>query len=208
MKQLIKHLLQNNLEEILSRSLLNCHVKGLHSIMLSESPAKTIRLYVATPDHELYRNHYSEMDSVMSLAFHAHHCNLTLHCIKGILFNWEVVEDDNGSIELQKYIYHSKITEGDLSFEKIGTGKLRTTCHRYVNEGEAVFMKADQIHTVACEKNKLCAWLVYEGKEDKSYKPYCWTHSNVNNIDYSQLYQKPTEKQIMKLLKQIGLLNE
>ena len=109
MKTLIKHLLENNLEEILSKSLLHCHCLGVHSIILLNSTAKTIRLYVAEKGNELYRNQPSRVSSglPMAVSFHPHHCNLTIHVVKGILLNWIVKESEIG-FEIDKYLYQNQ----------------------------------------------------------------------------------------------------
>src|SRR6478752_10393471 len=98
MKHLISHLIKNYLEEIVNKSLLHCHCKGLHSIMLLESPGKTIRLFISTPQSEMYKNlpetfNYEKAtgeslfhSKKMSIAFHPHHCNVTLHVINGCIF--------------------------------------------------------------------------------------------------------------------------
>ena len=206
MQQLVKHLLANNLDEILSKSLLHCHCKGLHSIMLSESLEKTIRLYICVPENEMHKNFPENFgNNDMTIAFHPHHCNLTLHCIKGRFLNWEVKEVSAG-IVTTKYKYHSKIKEGDLSFEKLDTAYLETTMYRWLYEGNAVQMKANEIHTVACEYGKLSAWLVYEGKEDDKYNSLCWSNTNVNSQNFNGLYVKPTHNEVLELLTMVGLL--
>lgn len=53
MNSLIKHLWENNRKEIISKSIKNCHVKGLHSIMLLQSKNKTIRMYISDYNSEL-----------------------------------------------------------------------------------------------------------------------------------------------------------
>lgn len=212
MKQLIKHLWENNREEILSRSLLNCHCKGLHSIMLSEAPGKTIRLYISIPDSDMYKNFPNPGEEVidMSIAFHPHHCNLTLHCIKGELLNWELEEDLGGgdhALLLNKYRYHSQITEGNGYFEMIGPSVLRSTRYHWLRRGYSTHLKAKDIHTVAVMKGELVAWLVYEGKEDPTYQSFCWSNSDLTKQDLSDLYQKPTPDVVEDLLKLVGLLD-
>lgn len=205
MNNLVKHLFDNNFDEILQRSLLNCHVKGLHSIMLSEHKGATIRLYVADTNHELYvNNEFDILTHDLSIAFHPHHCNLTLECVKGQFLNWEVKESDKG-IKLNKFLYHSAIIEGKTHFELIDENShIETLKNRFVNKGECVMMKAEELHTVAVEKGKVAAWLVYEGKEDEKYSSYCWSNADLTNQDFSGLYGKPTKEDIFSLLKIAG----
>lgn len=204
MKELVRHLIANNFDEIRAKSLLNCHCKGLHSIMLLESPGKTIRLYIAVEGNELSRNFPD--GRFQSIAFHPHHCNLTLHCVKGQLLNWTLKESDASGMYLTKYKYRSKINEGELSFENSGVSYLKTESLTWLKKGESVHMPANQIHTVACNDNEISAWLVYEGVEDPHYESFCWSNSNPNQLDATGLYRQPTEQQILKLLSDCDLL--
>ncbi len=170
--------------------------------MLLDSPRKTIRLYIAVEGNELANNFPGPHRTYgMSLSFHPHHCNLTLHCIKGIFMNWEVkLSKGSSGFEIKKYKYQSKISAGELKFKEIGKSYLETTKFNWVNEGEAVFMKANDIHTVACSNTTTTAWLVYEGKESEQKNNYCWSNVDLNDKDDTGLYQKPTAEDIYKLL--------
>lgn len=208
MKHLISHLLKNNLEEIVSKSLLHCHCKGLHSIMLLESPGKTIRLFISTPESEMYKNLPEKFrQEKMSIAFHPHHCNVTLHVIEGYIVNWVPYISKAGHISnhVSKFKYHSKITEGETAFELMEDNYIHSASCRTIAEGDKVSMSANLPHTVGVPKGKLAAWFVYEGKEDPNYEPYCWSNHDVRNQDFSELYQKPIKKQVLDLLTSVGL---
>lgn len=207
MKQLIKHLWNNNREEIISKSLLNCHVEGVHSIMLSECPGKTIRLYVAQIGNKLNDNFPEKQGTTpMSVGFHPHHCNLTLHCIQGELLNWIITPRSYGPLRLTHFEYQSKITKGELLFKEIGEQDFIGTSAYTLKPGGVAQMKASDIHTVACSSEYLSAWLVYEGKEDPDYKSYCWSNCDPNLIDTSNLYQPCHELEIIGLLEQCNLM--
>lgn len=213
MQALIKHLLHNNLDEIVAKSILNCHCKGLHSIMLLEAPEKTIRLYIAVPGNEMDKNFNTDTyykgeplpSSDMSLSFHPHHCNLTLHCIIGELFNWSIKEDINGFL-INKFYYNSFITQGEIGFKHIGESFMVTNSMKWVTAGNYISMPANEIHTVACHNDRLTAWFVYEGKEDSGYKPYSYSVSDLTKQNYSNLYQKPSKEQVLTLLSDCGLI--
>lgn len=171
MKELVRHLWRSHKDEITAKSILNCHCRGVHSIMLIEKPEQTIRLYVADWPNDLYKN-YSFRDE-MSVAFHAHHCDLTIHVLKGELRNRVAKESEQGTI-LSKFIYHSKIKDDDIKFEKIGDVSVSVIKDLDLLPYQSVFMPADTIHTVASPIGIITAWFVYEGKEDPNYKPYCF----------------------------------
>lgn len=217
MKNLIKHLLINNLEEIQKKSLLNCHCMGLHSIMLLESPGKTIRLYVADVGNELYKNYPTEIynNGTLSLGFHDHHCNLTLDVIKGELLNWTIIQSDRGFNEpgmLTKFKYQSAILNG--SMEIIDTYESIRLCTKKIERlpyGHSTHMLARDIHTVACYPDQVTAWLVYEGLENNEYEPFIYHNANIStpNLMHSlKLYQKPTYSQIIDLLRKAELYND
>lgn len=190
MKTLINHLLKNNTEEILSKSLKNCHCKGLHSIMLLESPGKTIRLYVAATGNELYKNSPDSKEE-MSIGFHPHHCNLTLRVLAGELGNWIVEEKEDGDMVMKKYLYKSKIQFDDFEFSLIdNSARLQTKSIVRIPSGSSVQLNASEIHTVFSNSKTLTAWLVYEGKEDKRYTPFCWSNSDLTNVTDNSLYEK------------------
>lgn len=175
MKELIKHLLANNYDEIKEKSIFNCHSVGLHSIMLLESPGKTIRLYIADSNHVLYRNFPENLGQErLSLSFHAHHCNLTLHCVYGKLLNWHVKGTaEQFGFQIDKYNYKSKIKDGELSFHKVDSREnLETVNYIFLNEGDSLQMSASDIHTVAVDKGRVSAWLVYEGKKTLTTNPF------------------------------------
>lgn len=214
MKELIRHLVRVNIEEIVSKSLFNCHAMGVHSIMLLESPGKTIRVFIATKDHQLNKNlsaSQGEYYNRMSVGFHPHHCDITLHCVYGEIQNWIVTEHsfygDNYLVR-NKYKYHSKITDNEMSFELIGEKMLSTVSDNRIQTGESVFMKAHEIHTVGVEKGKEAAWFVYEGKEDANYQPFCYSNADPSQMNSfnANLYVKSSEVNILGLLNRFKLI--
>lgn len=214
MKHLVKHLLQNNLNEILSKSLLNCHAIGLHSIMLLDSPGKTIRLFIAVEGNELYRNgkENTYTDRPMSVGFHSHHCNLTLYCIKGQFINW-VVEKHDGTdpvnwsdlVQTEAYEYKSLIKQGELQFIHKHKQTLKTVYMQQIEAGNSVHLKANELHTVICKKDQISAWFVFEGKEDPNYDSTLYTNTNPNEQDNTQLYHTMGKNDLFHLLKLVDL---
>lgn len=202
MQHLVEHLIANNFEEILDRSLLNCHVHGLHSIMLLESPGKTIRLYITDSDHQ--------MSQLGDLAFHPHHCNLTLHCILGTMENVTIEPLKRGSwiapeLYLHRYRYQSKIKEGQGGFTFEGIDAFYSPVRNYMMEGSVEFMKATDIHTVIVPEGEVTAWFVYEGMEDPFYYSYSWSDKNLEDYTTEGLYIKPTREDLKRLFLKIGI---
>lgn len=232
MKQLVKHLVDNHIEEITQKSFLNCHTKGLHSIMLLDVPEKRIRLFISEPNSEMSKNTVENfVDGVpLSIAFHSHHCDITIRSIFGVIKNWKVCEisseeqtGDNhlvrpkhvdskisliDDIEVFKYAYKSAILDGEMKFEKQCSAKLRTVSVVSLYPGISIPMKANEIHTVSTDKNRICAWFVYEGKENSNYEKVCFSNSDPNISEFkNELYKKPTTEDVLGLLKMVHLLN-
>lgn len=190
------------MQEIVEKSFFNCHCKGLHSIMLLEGARKTIRLFVADIGNEMKKN-YPDMDFLprkdMSIAFHPHHCNITIDVIKGEIFNWIIGEDARG-FRINKYFYKSEISNGKIGFEFLGDTLMATKSREYISQGQSAYMEANLIHTVACDSKELTAWLVYEGKEDYDYHAINYSNNDLAKFNSDGLYKKPTELEITSLL--------
>jgi len=177
--------------------------------MLLESPGKTIRLYVADVDHELWKNDDRGFDNgTMTLGFHPHHCNLALHCVHGLVINQSVVKDIDGRWIFNQFYYHSKIngSSEESSFESEGYVQFEPSRRSAIGAGESLYLHASEIHTVFVHGGKSAAWLVYEGLEDPDYMPYCYSSADLTNSSLDGLYQKPYEEDIIRLLKIANLL--
>ncbi len=207
MKNYIKHLLRYNLDEVVEKSFLNCHARGVHSIMIDDTPEKRIRIFYATEEHELYKNFLN--DEKMSVAYHPHHCDITIEVISGLIKNSAIIPYDKGEISLTGFKYHSKITDGECYFEKIDDN-FRFTINKEKNgtfvPKESLFLPARELHTIAIAKGKSAAWYVYEGQEDLMYIPYCYTNTDPNEGDMSDMYIKPTKQEVIDILKDLLLI--
>jgi hypothetical protein len=115
MRNIFDFYLQHNLPTILQKSLINCHARGVDSILLDDTPGRRTRVFVARNTHELWKNipfgidlnlkagsdfipdswneeaDYAEnKDSnkpQLSVAIHPHHCDIELRIIKGMIVN-------------------------------------------------------------------------------------------------------------------------
>lgn len=205
MKKLIRHLVKENLENIVSKSYIDCHCKGLDSIMLLDSPEQTIRLFVSNPGSEMYKNNRIED---LSISFHSHHCNISLMPITIGVRNWVIgmCESNNNSFELYEYKFDSKIT-GNGEFIKTDNSPLFETLHRWDLKINSVYhMNAMKIHTVHCSMNMLTAWFVFEGKEDRSYDGLCYTKRDLTRFSFDNLYRPMNEIRCVETLKRLNIL--
>ncbi len=209
MKHLIRHLIDNHLDTIVAESLMHCHVHGLHSVMLLKSPERTIRMFITSDDHHLWMNYPSEIGSKpLSLGFHPHHCNMTLHVVRGAIFNWVVSPARRGFL-MDRFIWDTPIGreefKGGFFIDQQGV-IMDSVSQQRIFEGEAVHMHASDIHTVAIQRGEVTAWLVYEGREDPRYQPYAWSNADLSTFDTSGLYVKPTQDDVLALIADAGFI--
>lgn len=185
----------------------NCHVRGLHSIMLHNEPANRIRLFFTTTDHELWKN--GIWSEEMSLAYHPHHCDVRLVGVHGSVFNHELMLSgaaaglSGGRQELTMCKYHSAINGGH--------GRLVDTGHktnRYavastlINQYEhGLFLPAKVLHSIYVGRHERVAWLVFEGKEDPDYYPVCYTNNpNFDTEINDDMYVPMSKEQMYEAL--------
>lgn len=216
MKPLIRHLFHNNLEEILENSSANCHVRGLHSIMLLQKPGQSMRLYAATEDHELWRNGEEGIpESPMVAGFHPHHSNIMLHCVSGLVINPRAVvlradgpQDGFRTRRLKRYRFDKSVEdkEVDTGFIEDGHDLVRVTEYQHLQPRDFVEMASHELHTISIPKGRSAAWFVYNGKEDPQYIPYLWTNTDLHKSSVTELYQPMSEEKLHSLLVGADLL--
>lgn len=210
----LRHLIRENLQDIVEGSYLNCHVKGVHSLMLLDYPNKSIRLFYASPEHELYKNasvalEHNTNGMPMSAAFHPHRRNLTLYCLKGKIYNVAAMEWPSAYkyCSLDKYLYTSKILEDQMTFKKVEADcKVVVKSPTSLNVDDDIYLRSDDIHTIVADQGKACAWLVFEGNEDPSYINYCYSNCDLENVSEEGMYLKPNENQVRDILASVELL--
>lgn len=207
MRALIQHLLDNNLDAIVARSLNNCHAKGVSSIVLIDAPGERVRLFVAHENHDLARNSPAlYREAGMSIGFHPHHCNITLQQVAGTIWNWIVAPIDYTEIGTTKYSYESSITGTETQFIKQGYANLGTRSLYSLGNGESCQMDANELHTITCEAGEVAAWFVFEGKEDPEYEPVCYSTSYLEGFDPYGLYTPMTAVDVFTSPTSVGLI--
>lgn len=203
-RNIIKHFLSQHKDKILEKSLRNCHVKGMDSVMLDDTPGARIRIFFANEEHDLHKNY----NIPKTLAAHAHHCDLTLSCIYGSFENIIFKEASNSPhVCLNEWEYTSEILQA-------GKGGFKTTertasfefpKRNTVYNGEETHMIAADIHTVFVRKGMSAVWVVYEGKEDRNYKSLSYTNTDLSNFNTDNLYQKMDGDYLLGLFRKYKL---
>ncbi len=170
----------------------NCHVKGIHSVVMSEYKGRLTRMFIADQDHEMYDT--GDL-AAPALAYHPHKRDITILCLYGYITNTIIEFKDEGRLRLEQFVFDSAImgTGGrrDGSFQRtrkvFGFEVVRSTS--MVSDGQ-VHMKASEIHSVSVRQGCPAAWIVIEGDEDPLYHPFAYSARDLHEADISDLYHK------------------
>jgi len=200
MKELLRHLFQTDPSGLQERTLLDCHVQGVHSVVLYDTPGARLRLFYATKNHGLYF-HFPDFKD-LPVGFHAHHCDVSLYVLNGILSNFTVsfeLPATGPCFNFNRYKYTSSITNQKGSMEYVSKALTTIPKQQQLNSGMTVYMNAKTIHTVRVESN-FCIWAVMEGAEDSNYDNFLLTTRTLDENSTKGLYNKPTMEQFNEMI--------
>jgi len=187
MKEFIQHCLEDHPDEILKKSIKNCHVAWMHSIMFDSSGRK-IRMFYTDKNHDLWKNLPEYYEDWLSLWFHPHHCNISIVPLVWEILNWTVNTNPEWEIECSEYMFRSHIKSGAWGFEKIGEWvRLQTKQLLHLNPWQKRFMPADELHSVWVNQWNQAAWIVLEWEESSKNHEQCYSNTDHENIFYSIL---------------------
>lgn len=180
MLDFIQFSIENNLEFILKNSYINCHAKGLHSILFINNDLMKIRLFITTKDHTLYKNDIFSED--LSIAFHPHRFDLYLKVIEGCVINTIIKQcsfEYLNSFTLNSYQYKSKLLNVEESGFKLINESLcfKLVSQIHYSKNESVKMLHNELHTISVKKDSVAAWFVFEGKEKEYYSDLAFSKS-------------------------------
>lgn len=201
-RQIVRPILMANTEEICVRSLMHCHARNVHSLVLARGPAdkSLIRVFIAEPGHELGGNAPKIAETQQSVAFHPHHCELTLCPLFGDVRNWTLWYDAEG-MTIPRYRYKSALREGEMKFQRCGQGLLKTVS--FIPLDHAIHLEASEIHTMYAPSSEWAAWLVIEGREDPSYNSDFFSFTDPNNQDMTGFYQRMDLDHVARLMTEL-----
>lgn len=167
--------------------IVDCHVRGVWSMMLHDEPGNRMRVFWATPIHELAPNNRFEFEP-MTIAAHPHHCDITLVKIFGSAYNHVVQAHPEREGQFVKCEYRSAIKDGQGGLVNTGERFVMFRQRKTLIPETGDQMGAHQLHTISVAKGQEAAWLVLEGREDPNYRPICYTNNPV--FDAEGLYRK------------------
>lgn len=190
LQELVRHLYDANKELALKRSLKHCHIKGLHSVVLSEAPdGSLVRVFYATREHELLWPG--------DIAYHTHHCDLSFAVLGGTVVNWTPPTERSPTRSVQQvcnYKFSSVIRDGQGGFERVGEPFNAVSVHEYFSAGDTFTMKAEVYHSVTVPQLSEAAWMLVEGEEDENFESVVYSPLDLDSWTADGLYE-PFENQ-------------
>lgn len=143
-------------DEYLMLSRFNCHVKGLHSIVLKNDNGRLTRCFLADFNHAMHTN--ETHSDTMALGVHNHLYSLRLEGVTGNAINHNYTREEvRGSVLFDAYGFQA----GKLVPEKLAPLKYRD--YEFLVAGKVINLTAEDFHTVSVPRHQRASWLVYEG---------------------------------------------
>ena len=189
-------------DPIIKNSYKHCHAKGLHSILLHDTPGRRMRIFVADENHVLWKNKANRLmadsNQKMSVAFHQHHCDITLFPLSGGVYNHTLLNP--GDFDQDKwhwYGFQSKISSangGDFRKLPEQSAWFRAFLPSEVDIKTTVldrelYLKASDFHTIAVESGETAAWLVIEGHDWPGYESVVLSNDDLTKFAWEKHYE-------------------
>ena len=216
----------DTLETIAKRSLVNCHVLGMHSVVVNVTNGKLQRIFCAEKNHMLWFNKpnmFGHFPMSLSLGFHGHHSKLTFEPIFGEWDNITIKKDEDGveaakdavwelnhcPIKLSGFKWNSPILTGekgfftevekDVVFRKPEIAKMAPGCQ--------LTMEGSLMHTVSVLRGEEAAWMVNEQKTYAEHDGLCWSNVPLDK-QFScdkRFYQPMSVEKCKEILERCGV---
>lgn len=166
----ILQLLDSATDADLMLSRKNCHIRGLHSIVLKNDQGRLTRAFFTTPDHRMHEN---TLDGGLALGIHSHLYDITLECISGKFCNHNYTK----ALEAGSTLFYGFDSTPENKVLKPGLHPLRLTSFQWLYpEDKPIFMNSEDLHTVYVQEGEMASWLVLEGAQEKLVSQlYCLT---------------------------------
>lgn len=185
----------------------DCHVPGLHSIVLREGHDGLLtRVYLAERDHKL--NFNGTPNKNMTLGIHGHRTGIRITGLLGVMVNhtYETHPGGNGAFEIERCTYDSKIKGGSGTLIRGEQTTLYRADSTELRPWSRTWMEASELHTVWVPMGLRASWLIDEYPADAAHDPSCYTM----NPEYSPegMYTPMDHTECLRLLGQFGYIPE
>jgi hypothetical protein len=207
MKQLLIHLIKENLADIANRSYLNYGVRGLHMVNILDTPTQGIKLFMTDTNNDTQSSNPIGYTNGIKLPFKHVGRNICVECLQGYVGVWSVEEEIN-NIALLCNKFTKKDDEYKLDSSHIG---LRTKQMTHLQPGQFLNIPATEIVNFSSRFGNQSVWLVYEGRGVENLPDVYYTNlDNYNNTQEANtnpnLYMRTSSRDVVNMLDMIGLL--
>lgn len=207
MKQLLLHLIKENLAEIASRSYFNYGVRGMHMIHILDTPNQGIKMFVTDTNNDMQSSNPTSYTNGIRIPFEHARKNICVECLQGYVGIWNI-EEENNNIALLVNKFSKKNDEYKLESSHVG---VRTKQMIHLQPNQFFNIPANEIINFSSRFGTKSVWLVYEGRTvDNLPDTYYTNLDNYNNkIEFNKntnLYVKTSSRDIVNMLDMIGLL--
>ncbi len=178
------------------KSIKDCHAIGVNSIVLEQNDKKLIRVFYTKPHHVIWKNK-DPFSKELAIAFHSHHCDISIEVVYGIMTNiTATVKKEISSSNICGWKFQSAIKNTNGSFEKSNNFTLESIEEETIGPKKLIVMPANKLHTVYVEQDKEAAWIIREGNEDPNYDNTCYSNSDLTNFNFNEHYKTMTEEEV------------
>ncbi|MDA0865628.1 MAG: hypothetical protein O2890_04300 [Cyanobacteria bacterium] len=160
-KNLLTLCLSENLNQMLATAYRNYHVPGFNSIILSQSPTLTLRLYVCKPGETALR---PDNDQIL---VHNHSFDFQTQVLLGYMENavYEGVEASAGQAEpWYQYTYESAVLRDDhtMRLKLLNQTPLTRSRLERVVAGQSYGLRHDELHRIFVPSDRPVAMLFWQ----------------------------------------------
>jgi len=216
----IKELLKNSLtlEQIASKSYMNCHCKGLHSLAFVIEPFIIRMFYVDLNNGFLEQPDDFEENNELAIGYHSHRRMTSLIINKGVVYHILLGKLENHLKDVDsipehcikktdEWSYQSKILKRKSKVEKL---KDKVDLVRYtfdiLRKNDSIELK-HYLHTVQYA-SPFSSWFVIEREVNPSHEDKFYNNASEDKIlnSLKNTYLPMTVEKVYEILKQSDLL--
>jgi hypothetical protein len=184
------------MEEVISNSFKDFHVKGFDYICVRRSPTQTVKLYFFDGD-------VSKLPEVVNP--HDHRYNFETFCIAGSVENlwFDRSGTRSGSYRTyEKFEYRTPLLGGN-GFRHAGQAQLALIGRQSINPGESYWMDFNEIHTIRMvESETVIALVQHEDRVQEDVPTFTYTRDR-EPPSLDGLYSKFAAHQIVDRLQRL-----
>lgn len=182
------------------KSLLHCHLKNLHSIILGhDNDGNVVRLFIADEGHTLNKNNIGYINMCMQqLTMHDHNSDITIYPVSGRVHNISLTKGGKFvCTNLKGYQYVSNIRTGKGQFIDKQINRVVGLKNQIIRE--PLFIPHDELHTVYVD-TPTASWIVAEGKPLDKQNQIAWSTNDLSTWTDDGLYIPMSDSKRKELL--------